>query len=51
VANFLQLAWSGGWPAPLPIACFPWLAGILLAYCVLIQAVKTVYRRRFGLWL
>jgi Mg2+-importing ATPase len=36
---------------PLPIAYFPWLAGILLAYCVLIQAVKTVYRRRFGVWL
>src|SRR5580704_4590734 len=36
---------------PLPIAYFPWLAGILVAYCVLIQAVKTVYRRRFGLWL
>jgi len=27
------------------------LAGILLAYCVLIQVVKTVYRRCFGLWL
>ena len=36
---------------PLPMAYFPWLAGILLAYCVLIQMVKTVYRRRFGLWL
>jgi Mg2+-importing ATPase len=36
---------------PLPIAYFPWLAGILLAYCVLIQAVKTIYRRSFGLWL
>ncbi len=36
---------------PLPIAYFPWLAGILLAYCVLIQMVKTVYRRRFGVWL
>jgi Mg2+-importing ATPase len=36
---------------PLPIAYFPWLAGILLTYCVLIQAVKTIYRRRFGLWL
>ena len=36
---------------PLPLAYFPWLAGILLAYCVLTQAVKTAYRRRFGLWL
>jgi Mg2+-importing ATPase len=36
---------------PLPIAYFAWLAGILLAYCVLIQMVKTLYRRRFGLWL
>jgi Mg2+-importing ATPase len=36
---------------PLPIAYFPWLAAILLAYCVLIQAVKTFYKRRFGLWL
>jgi Mg2+-importing ATPase len=36
---------------PLPLANFPWLAGILLAYCVLTQAVKTAYRRRFGLWL
>ena len=36
---------------PLPMAYFAWLAGILLAYCVLIQAVKTLYRRRFGLWL
>jgi Mg2+-importing ATPase len=36
---------------PLPLAYFPWLAGILLAYCVLTQTVKTAYRRRFSLWL
>lgn len=36
---------------PLPLAYFVWLAGILLAYAALTQAVKTVYRRRFGMWL
>ena len=36
---------------PLPLTYFPWFAGILLAYCVLTHAVKTAYRRRFGLWL
>ena len=28
---------------PLPLPYFPWLAGILLSYCVLTQLVKTVY--------
>jgi P-type Mg2+ transporter len=36
---------------PLPWSFFPWLVGILLAYCALTQAMKTVYRRRFGMWL
>ncbi|GAW41169.1 Magnesium-transporting ATPase, P-type 1 [Brevundimonas sp. SH203] len=35
---------------PLPLAYFPWLVGILLAYCVLTQGVKTLYVRRFGQW-
>jgi Mg2+-importing ATPase len=36
---------------PLPLSYFPWLAGILLCYCVLTQIVKTWYVRRFVRWL
>jgi Mg2+-importing ATPase len=36
---------------PLPLAYFPWLAGILLCYCVLTQLVKRIYIQRFGQWL
>jgi len=36
---------------PLPWSYFPWLAGILLCYCVLTQVVKRIYIRRFGQWL
>ncbi|WP_370422094.1 magnesium-translocating P-type ATPase [Streptomyces sp. QH1-20] len=36
---------------PLPMGYFPWLIGILLTYCVLTQAVKTWYIRRFSTWL
>jgi Mg2+-importing ATPase len=36
---------------PLPWSYFPWLAGILLSYCVLTQLVKTLYIRRFDQWL
>lgn len=36
---------------PLPLAYFPWLIGILLAYALLTQMVKTWYIRRFGEWL
>lgn len=36
---------------PLPLAYFPWLIGILVAYALLIQGVKTWYIRRFGEWL
>jgi Mg2+-importing ATPase len=36
---------------PLPLAYFPWLAGILLCYCVLTQFVKRIYIQRFGQWL
>lgn len=36
---------------PLPLAYFPWLAGTMLGYCLLIQVVKRWYIRRFGTWL
>lgn len=36
---------------PLPLGYFPWLVGILLAYCVLTQLVKNWYVRRFAKWL
>ncbi|HTP84805.1 MAG TPA: magnesium-translocating P-type ATPase [Alphaproteobacteria bacterium] len=36
---------------PLPAGYFPWLAGILLSYCLLTQAIKVWYIRRFGSWL
>ncbi|WP_409348138.1 magnesium-translocating P-type ATPase [Paenibacillus gyeongsangnamensis] len=36
---------------PLPWSYFPWLAGILLCYCILTQAVKTWYIRKFNEWL
>jgi Mg2+-importing ATPase len=36
---------------PLPLSYFPWLAGILLSYCVLTQLVKRLYIYRFGQWL
>lgn len=35
----------------LPLTYFPWLAGTLLAYCLLTQGVKTWYIRRFNSWL
>ena len=35
----------------LPLGYFPWLAAILLAYCVLTQLLKRVYIQRFGKWL
>ena len=35
----------------LPLAYFPWLAAILLSYCVLTQLIKVGYIRRFGTWL
>ncbi|WP_372410453.1 magnesium-translocating P-type ATPase [Streptomyces luteireticuli] len=35
----------------LPMSYFPWLAGTLLAYCLLTQVVKTWYIRRFNSWL
>ena len=36
---------------PLPIAYFPWLIGILTAYCLLTQLVKTWYIKKFNQWL
>lgn len=35
---------------PLPWSYFPWLAGILISYCILTQLVKTFYIKRFGQW-
>ena len=37
--------------SPLPWTYFPWLAGILLSYCVLTQWLKTLYIRAFKRWL
>ena len=36
---------------PLPWSYFPWLAGILLSYCVLTQLIKNWYIKRFVKWL
>jgi len=35
---------------PLPWAYFPWLAGILFAYCVVVQGMKRLYIRKLGQW-
>ncbi|MEU9179001.1 magnesium-translocating P-type ATPase [Streptomyces sp. NPDC048550] len=47
---FSPLAGSLGF-VPLPAGYFPWLIGVLLAYCTLTQLLKTLYIRRFGTWL
>ncbi|KOU22400.1 magnesium ABC transporter ATPase [Streptomyces sp. WM6372] len=47
---FSPLAASLGFVA-LPASYFPWLIGVLLAYCMLTQLLKTLYIRRFGTWL
>ncbi|WP_327303879.1 magnesium-translocating P-type ATPase [Streptomyces sp. NBC_01298] len=47
---FSPLASSLGFVA-LPASYFPWLIGVLLAYCTLTQLLKTVYIRKFGTWL
>lgn len=36
---------------PLPLAYFPWLIGILFSYCLLTQAVKNWFIRKFNAWL
>lgn len=35
----------------LPLSYFPWLVGILLAYCMLTQMIKNWYIKRFVKWL
>ncbi|MFG2621963.1 magnesium-translocating P-type ATPase [Streptomyces sp. NPDC048507] len=47
---FSPLAPSLGFVA-LPAGYFPWLIGVLLAYCTLTQLVKTWYIRTFKTWL
>ncbi|MFE6842882.1 magnesium-translocating P-type ATPase [Streptomyces sp. NPDC057686] len=47
---FSPLAGSLGF-VPLPAGYFPWLIGVLLAYCTLTQLMKTLYIRTFGTWL
>ncbi|MFG2876945.1 magnesium-translocating P-type ATPase [Streptomyces sp. NPDC048337] len=47
---FSPLAPSLGFVA-LPASYFPWLIGVLLAYCALTQFVKTWYIRTFNTWL
>ncbi|MFD8979529.1 magnesium-translocating P-type ATPase [Streptomyces sp. NPDC059564] len=47
---FSPLAPSLGFVA-LPAGYFPWLIGVLLAYCALTQLVKTWYIRTFKTWL
>lgn len=36
---------------PLPWSYFPWLAGILLGYCLLTQTIKNWYIRKYHRWL
>ncbi len=36
---------------PLPLGYFPWLALILVSYCILTQVIKNIYIRRFDKWL
>ncbi|MFJ7204528.1 magnesium-translocating P-type ATPase [Streptomyces sp. NPDC098789] len=47
---FSPLAGSLGLVA-LPMSYFPWLIGVLLAYCTLTQLLKTVYIKKFNTWL
>ncbi|MDI6602391.1 MAG: magnesium-translocating P-type ATPase [Thermoanaerobacteraceae bacterium] len=35
----------------LPLTYFPWLIGILFSYCLLTQAIKTWYIKKFKTWL
>jgi len=37
--------------APLPLSYFPFLLAVLICYMLLVQAVKTVYRKKLGSWL
>jgi Mg2+-importing ATPase len=47
---FSPLAPSLGMEA-LPLAYFPWLIGILVAYCLLTQTIKYWFIRKFDQWL
>ncbi len=47
---FLPIASSIGL-VPLPIGYFPWLIGILFAYCLLTQFCKKLYIKKFKSWL
>ena len=35
---------------PLPWEYFPWLAAILISYCIVSQSMKRFYINRFGQW-
>lgn len=35
----------------LPLSYFPWLIGILLSYCLLVQFIKTWFIKKFDQWL
>ncbi len=47
---FLPISASIGL-VPLPMSYFPWLIGILLAYCLLTQFCKKLYIKKFNSWL
>jgi Mg2+-importing ATPase len=36
---------------PLPLSYFPWLVGILLSYCLVVQAVKVWFLKKFKAWI
>jgi P-type Mg2+ transporter len=36
---------------PLPLSFFPWLIGILLCYCLLVQVVKVWFIKKYNEWL
>ena len=47
---FLPISASIGL-VPLPLSYFPWLIGILFAYCLLTQFCKKLYIKKFKSWL
>lgn len=36
---------------PLPLSYFPWLIGVLLSYCLIMQMLKTWFIKKFDQWL
>ncbi|MDR2947733.1 MAG: magnesium-translocating P-type ATPase [Prevotella sp.] len=50
IIPFTALGASIGF-TPLPWSYFPWLVGILMSYCFLIQFIKNWYVRKFQRWL